>query len=326
MKKDIRKEKLVMQVVPMLSLIIPVYNKEKYLAETLNSVLAQTYTNSEILLINDGSMDKSLEICEKFKEKCERIRIINQENSGASVARNRGIDAARGKYIIMLDADDTIESEMHEKMVQKAEEHGADIVVCNWRSITQNSVKEIIYNYPNGVCLERDYIENEIIPNSLCMHGNGKFLNAHCTLLIRRDMLVQNDIKYNITHKKEEDKPFIMQCLKECQRIVFISDCLHNYIKRPNSLISIYSNRFENIVRNFTLYKEWFNDIYDFNGESWIRYFIQNYEECIRYILIHKNDVKNVKKDILNIIENPVCKHMFENWGGAGIFSAKEYV
>ena len=91
MKKDIRKEKLVMQVVPMLSLIIPVYNKEKYLAETLNSVLAQTYTNSEILLINDGSMDKSLEICEKFKEKCERIRIINQENSGASVARNRGI-------------------------------------------------------------------------------------------------------------------------------------------------------------------------------------------------------------------------------------------
>lgn len=131
-----------MQNVPMLSIIIPVYNKEKYLTETLNSVLAQTYTNSEVLLINDGSSDNSLRICKEFHGKCERIRIINQENSGASAARNQGIEAAKGKYVIMLDADDTIEPTMHEVMIAKAEEHCADIVVCGYNFVGNNH-KEI---------------------------------------------------------------------------------------------------------------------------------------------------------------------------------------
>lgn len=95
---------------PMLSVIMPVYNKEKWIENTLHSVINQTFFDSEIIIIDDGSTDSSLEIVEK----CDRIKVLKQKNKGASAARNVGIDTARGKYIIMLDADDTIEPNMHE--------------------------------------------------------------------------------------------------------------------------------------------------------------------------------------------------------------------
>ena len=114
------------------SIIIPIYNGEKHLAECLDTIQNQTYTNLEIICINDGSRDKSLSILKEYQKKDDRFIVIDQKNAGQSKARNEGIRRASGKYISFVDCDDFIELDMIEKMVLKAEETNADIVITNF--------------------------------------------------------------------------------------------------------------------------------------------------------------------------------------------------
>ena len=149
----------------LLSVVIPVYNAEKYIEQAINSVLSQTFKNTEILLIDDGSTDNSVAIIKKIQKKCDRIKLIQQSKLGASAARNNGIEHAQGKYFITMDADDTIEPEMHGYMIAQAEEKCADAVICNLSGV-RNGGKTIIrhkLNYPYDTLLNRDYIEKEVI-------------------------------------------------------------------------------------------------------------------------------------------------------------------
>ncbi len=296
---------------PLLSVIVPLYNKEKYLRETLDSLLSQSFTDSEIIIINDGSTDRSLAIAQEYANKCDRIVLLTHENQGASFTRNKGIETAKGKYVIMVDSDDTIEVDMHKIMVSQAQLHNSDLVVCNFKTILKNGITQHKYNYPCDTLLNREYIEKEIIPNSIGLQNNANPLNAHTTLLIKRELLINNNIRYNNEHRKEEDKPFIMNCLKYAQSIVFVADYFYNYIKRPNSLISQYSPRFDNIVRNLTSYEELFKDICDFDNENYIQYFIRIFEENICYTIMHQKDVDNLKKEIMHIINHPKSRVMF---------------
>ena len=115
----------------MKTIIVPVYNTEPYLPQCLDSILAQTYTNLEILLIDDGSTDRCNEICDRYAARDSRIRVFHTENRGLSAARNLGLDCAKGNYIGFVDSDDWIEPDMYEVLLQKAEETGADIVECD---------------------------------------------------------------------------------------------------------------------------------------------------------------------------------------------------
>lgn len=115
---------------PLISIIIPVFNVESYLRKCLDSIVNQTYRNLEILIVDDGSSDKSGIICDEYKEKDERIRVFHTENRGLSVARNTGLDYALGQYIGFVDSDDWIEPDMYEVLMNRALETGADIVEC----------------------------------------------------------------------------------------------------------------------------------------------------------------------------------------------------
>lgn len=113
-----------------ISIIVPVYNAEKYLHYALNSICGQTYQNLEILLIDDGSTDNSLKCCEEWAKKDTRIRVFHQENAGASAARNVGIEMATGQYVMFMDGDDWIESNMLEILYKQAEKYQADAACC----------------------------------------------------------------------------------------------------------------------------------------------------------------------------------------------------
>ena len=113
----------------LVSIIVPVYNVEKYLSKCIESLINQTYTNIEILLINDGSTDNSKKICEQFKEKDSRIKLINKENGGLSDTRNKGLQEAIGKYIAFVDSDDYINENTVEDNLKTAIEKNADIVI-----------------------------------------------------------------------------------------------------------------------------------------------------------------------------------------------------
>ena len=115
---------------PELSVIVPVYKVEKYLSKCIDSILAQTFTDFELILIDDGSPDRCGEICDEYAAKDSRIIVIHQQNKGVSAARNAGLEIAKGKYIGFVDSDDWIEPEMYQILIATANETASELVIC----------------------------------------------------------------------------------------------------------------------------------------------------------------------------------------------------
>ena len=146
-----------------LSVIIPVYNVSEYLRQCLESVINQTFTDMEIILVNDGSTDNSAEICAEYKQKDPRIIFIQQENAGLAAARQAGLEIAKGEYITFVDSDDWLELNMYERMLCAAEKENVDIVFCN--TYRNESKKEKPY-MRNGFFTRKE-MEEEIFPRLL---------------------------------------------------------------------------------------------------------------------------------------------------------------
>lgn len=125
-----------------ISIIVPVYNAEKYLHRCIDSILAQTYTDFELLLINDGSKDNSGFICDEYKDKDTRIRVFHKENGGVSSARNLGLDNAKGEWISWVDSDDYIDSTMLDKLYKSAVIDNADITYCNFYMVWKHAIEK----------------------------------------------------------------------------------------------------------------------------------------------------------------------------------------
>ena len=123
-----------MEKQPLISVIVPVYNVENYLPRCLDSIINQTYTNLEILLVDDGATDNSGKLCDEYAQKDNRIRVFHKENGGVSSARNMGLDNATGEYIAFVDSDDYIDKCMYEIMLNSSVQNNADIVVCGYLS------------------------------------------------------------------------------------------------------------------------------------------------------------------------------------------------
>ena len=134
----------------MVSVIVPVYNAEPYLRECLDSIVSQTYPHLEILLIDDGSTDASGAICDGYAEQDARIRIVHQANAGPSAARNVGLDAATGEYILFADADDKLHPSLAERLVTRAEDTGADLVQCRFFDMDADGGNPRLNSLVNG--------------------------------------------------------------------------------------------------------------------------------------------------------------------------------
>ena len=129
-------------------MIVPVYNVEKYLPQCIDSILAQTYTDFELIIVDDGSTDRSGQICDEYKDKDSRVYVVHQENRGVSAARNAGIDMAKGEYIAFVDSDDVIHNQMLELLFFALTKYSVDISVC-----TSNSIKD------RKSCSEKHYAQ-----------------------------------------------------------------------------------------------------------------------------------------------------------------------
>ena len=132
---------------PLISVIVPVYKVEQYLDNCINSLLAQTYKNLEIILIDDGSPDNCPAICDEYAKKDSRIIVVHKQNEGVSVARNVGINIAKGNFIAFVDSDDSIEPNMYEKLIEKQQTEDFDLVFCRY-NYEQNG--ETINEIPCG--------------------------------------------------------------------------------------------------------------------------------------------------------------------------------
>ena len=128
-----------------ISVIVPIYNVEPYLRRCIDSIINQTYKNLEIILVDDGSTDGSGEICNKYEQQDERIRVIHKKNGGAADARNKGLEVMTGKFVSFVDSDDWIEYNFYENMIEQAIKYNADIVVSNYNYVSDNG--DIICRY-----------------------------------------------------------------------------------------------------------------------------------------------------------------------------------
>lgn len=229
----------------MVSVIIPVYNAEKYLRKTVNSIINQIYTNWEILLIDDGSTDNCSLICDKLASENEKICAYHQKNRGTAFARNVGVQLSKGKYIVFVDSDDEIPVNFLEVMVREIEEKRADIVFCGLRNIQGSAIVENLYE-------DASYNIDEYY---IATYDTTKFkTRSSCNALYKKEIIVKNKVLFPENLLCGEDSIFVMNYISFCNnRIITTSGCYYDYINQnPNS--STKSIFFNHYILEYKLY------------------------------------------------------------------------
>lgn len=203
---------------PKVSIIIPVYNAGKYIEQCVYTLLNQTLKECEFIFINDGSEDNSKEIIQTYKNLDNRIKIINQKNQGVSVARNNGLNIAKGEYIGFVDADDYIELDMYEKLYNKAREDNCDVILSDWKNEIDGSFISMNYNFPKNTVLDRKFINENIIPYFL----ESDKLNTACNKLYKNKIIKDNKIKFPEKVSLGEDGIFNMRVFSKAKTLKYI--------------------------------------------------------------------------------------------------------
>lgn len=209
------------QMEKLVSVIVAVYNIEEYLPRCVDSILAQTYRNLEIILVDDGSKDQSGNICDSYAEKDRRIKVIHKKNGGLSDARNAGMDAATGEYIGFVDGDDWIEPDMYRAMYFACEKEKAQAAVCRYKQITKSGI--IDGSAGNSVSLSRD----EALEIYVC--GDERYLiyNSVWSKLFARDLV--EGMRFPVG-KNSEDIMFTTRAFCRMERLVYLDEAYYNYV------------------------------------------------------------------------------------------------
>lgn len=286
----------------MISIIVPIYNSEKYLDRCINSLLNQTHVNFELLLINDGSTDSSGNICKKYVEKDKRVKLYTKINGGVSSARNLGLDNAKGEYICFVDSDDYVENDYLLKLYNKIK--ASDLVVCSYLYEKQNiSVVEKLNDCELSV--------NCSLLNEILM--KGAFMGPVCKLY-KKDIIESNKIRFNTNIHSGEDTLFVYTYLLHINKISTIKDITYHYCIADNGLshrkISIDEMRyicecFWNILLLFE------NRFPEFNKDN--RYVWLVFELLVKQLesLKINFNFSDRKKRLMRIIESSYVNYIF---------------
>ena len=219
------------------TLIVPIYNtSEQYLCTCMDSLLQQTYGNIEIILVDDGSADECAIRCDSYAKEDKRVRVIHQQNQGVSVARNAGIDAASGKWILFVDADDWLEYHTCERIKDYLERQSCDILLFNAiREYAEGMQKNMKYGFDH----KRLYDTNDVSVKEMLYRrgmGNpntreGRLCNVYYCWdkVYSREFLHTNKLRFPVGIPKSEDKIFILSCFEKLQTLYYVEDVFYHY-------------------------------------------------------------------------------------------------
>ena len=228
------------------SIIIPVYNAETFLGKCIDSVIKQSYKNIEIILVNDGSTDNSLELCNNYKKQDKRIKVIDIYNGGASFARNKGIDICTGDYITFVDSDDYVTNDYVEVLVNTLESNDYDICCCC-----------CFKKYPDGKIekekfVERDISQEDFIKGLFLQQGLGVCRNK----LYKREII--GDTRFEEKLQVGEDSYFNLCLSKRVNKVKYIDTCLYYYCVNNQSLVRKYNeNYYDNYYNASSITKQY---------------------------------------------------------------------
>lgn len=250
----------------MISIIIPVYNVEKYLERCVNSVLKQSYNDLEIILVDDGSTDNSGKICDRFKKKDDRIIVIHQRNQGLSAARNIGITKANGEYIAFVDSDDYILDDMYETLYKNLIKNDADISICKYQCVSENQKIDFSLDSNNIIIMDKVKAMNELLlDKTITNHAWNK--------LYKKDIF--NNTKFPIG-KKFEDIGTMYLLFEKAQKIVYQDTTQYIYINRDGSILH---------NKNPQLLQDYISSI-NSRYEYLLKRYKSEYEEMLNYNLL----------------------------------------
>ncbi len=238
---------------PIVSVVIPVYNAEVHFPACLASITAQTFDAWEAILVDDGSTDTSAALCDEAAAADPRFRVIHKENGGVSRARNDGIDAARGKYILFIDADDNVRPTYFERMVDTAERYGTDLVMSgydrfidDWESHINASI------FPVAL--------TQKIEDFLMLYTQPRTNLFGITIwakMFRRDMLNEHNLRFDPEITYEEDCNFMVDCLAHLRTVAAVGEALYRYRLQRDSLSKRYrKNTFRFLVHGYRRRRE----------------------------------------------------------------------
>lgn len=213
---------------PLVTIIVPVYNIEKYIDACISSIVNQTYKNIEIIIVDDGSIDQSGVLSDAWRKKDQRVKVIHQKNQGTSVARNTAMRVCSGEYIIFVDGDDIISCDMIEKLLNAKKKTNADCIFCQYDIIPENAIK-----FDNVKEVEKDIYVADTEEAQL------RLLN-HIDVTVVWDGSYQTKLIKNLFFdkgKKNEDIKWRCLATDKCKKIAYISDKLYGYRMRGDSLM-----------------------------------------------------------------------------------------
>ena len=313
---------------PQVSIIVPAYNVENYIERCLNSLVNQTFKDIEIITINDGSTDKSLELLNKYAKEDIRVSVIDLGDEGVSYCRNLGVEKANGKYIMFVDSDDWIDSSMVEVMYKKAEENKLDLVMCSYIREFKDHSKEKIFNLPQEIIYKDNEVKNELLRKLVGPIkeelSNPEMLDALGTVwgkLYRADILKENKIKF--VDLKEigsaEDTLFNIFTFNYLSKVMFLNKHMYHYWRdNPKSVTSQYNPKLKEQRKVFFKYISDF--IKENNFEQVFEEALNNrictsvlglgLIECSKNNKISRiNKIKNIKK----IINEEYIRNAYKN-------------
>ena len=306
----------------MISVIVPVYNVEKYLPKCIDSIINQTYTDLEILLIDDGSTDNSGKICDNYAKKDKRIKVIHKKNGGLSDARNTGLNICTGDYISFIDSDDYIEPDMYDKMINTAIANDIDIISCNYNHI---------YNEQNFSPFFKTNTDELITNKTKLLKLIFTYQNFD---LVVFNKLYKANLFKNIRFPKgispAEDLNILYPLISSSNKFYYINEALYNKTERINSLS--HTIKIQDCLNNVQGYEKF---LYDIQQDSSLDYntifnaclptLFRHYKHLLDkiFLLDISNSYKTLEQNIINKLINLYDNNTLSNKDKAKIFLLK---
>lgn len=293
-----------------ISVIVPVYNTEKYIERCLKSILTQSFQDFQLIIINDGSTDDSEKIIHKVTRKCRNIVYKKTKNLGAAAARNLALEFATGEYVAFVDSDDYIEEDMFQKLYDVAVNEKSDIVSCAYKKIFRFEEKEI---HPKDVkCFGKSLVKSKDI-----LLNSNPYLPVK---LFKRNLIEDNNLTLDVDLRIFEDLVFCYKLFLLANKICFIDECLYNYnCENDNSLTSEFSEKMFDIYTAMDRLIMFYRERYDNKFDD-----VLEYVACKHITLrfAEKTKDRKLKKEYINKAYN-YLKGNFKNFKKSIYFQGK---
>ena len=306
-----------------ISIITPIYNREKYIGKCLDSILSQTYKNIEIICVDDCSTDNSLHILKKYEAKDNRIKVIAlKNNGGVSNARNIGIKNASGDFLTFVDSDDTIDINMLSEMIAAQLETGADIILSDLEMITNRKQKNMKIGIAPQKIYKKEEIKKDILPRFTFDGADNLGLFSFSTKLYKKSIIDNNNIIFDTSIAYEEDKLFVIEVLANCNSLYYIPKAYYKYDTSSGGLYSAFNKdawvwyvnsykKFNYLIGKYNIKganKKYLADSFIYNI-SWFLYRsrrIENMQEqkSIQSRVVKDNEVKKICSETLGMLES----------------------